>query len=104
MLAPSDRPNRGPGPKTSLCRPPRPRLAERRLRRGKPGDRHAEGRAGDVVERHRLAESDAGGIAAVLAADAELDPGARFSPALGRDLYEFADALLVERHEGIARQ
>ncbi len=46
---------------------------QRRLRGGEAGDRHAEGRAGDVVEADGLAERDRGRIAAVLAADAELD-------------------------------
>jgi hypothetical protein len=42
-------------------------------------------------------------IAAMLAADAELDVRARLAPALGGDGDEFADAFLIERDEGIAR-
>ena len=59
------------------CRGVRPRRRrrgeQRRLRRGEPGDRHAEGRAGDVVEARDLAEAHRGRIAAVLAAEAEHD-------------------------------
>ena len=50
---------------------------ERRLRRGQPRDRHAEGRARDVVEPDLLAERDRRRVAAMLAADAELDVGLR---------------------------
>ena len=85
----------------SLRRPVRARLAERRLRRREAGDRHAEGRAGDVVEPSLLAEGDRGRIAAVLAADAELDVRARRAAALGGDADQFADAVLVERDERV---
>ena len=65
---------------------------ERRLRRGEAGDRDAERRARHVVEMRRLAEGDRGRIAAVLAADAELDVGPRRPAALDGDLDQFADA------------
>jgi hypothetical protein len=52
------------------------------LRRREPRDRHAEGRAGDVVEADLLAEGDGGRVAAMLAADAELEVRARLAPAL----------------------
>ena len=48
-------------------------LLDRRLRRGEPGDRDAERGAGDVVQAGAVAELDALGIAAVLAADADLE-------------------------------
>ena len=64
---------------------------ERRLRRGKARDRHAVGRAGHVVEPDPLAEADGRGIAAVLAADAELQFRAPAPPALARDLDQRAD-------------
>ena len=48
---------------------------QRRLRRRQPGDRHAVGRGADVIEADALAEGDAGRIAAMLAADAELEVG-----------------------------
>src|SRR3989442_1666676 len=47
------------------------RRAERRLRRSQAGDRDAERAAAHVVEAQLVAELDAGGVAAVLAADAE---------------------------------
>ena len=40
----------------------------------------------------------------MFAADADLELGPHLAPALDTDLDQFADALLVERHEGIARQ
>src|SRR5436309_2761147 len=70
----------------------RNRLAERGLRRGETGDRHAVGRAGDVVEADLVAEGDGGGIAAVLAADADLELRARLAAARDADLDELADA------------
>ena len=47
-------------------------FGERGLRGGEARDRHAVGRAGDVIEPDLLAEAHRGGIAAMLAADAEL--------------------------------
>jgi hypothetical protein len=47
--------------------------ASRGLGRGEAGDRHAEGRAGDVVQPDLVAEVDDCGVAAVLAADADLE-------------------------------
>ena len=43
------------------------------LRSSQTCDRHTEGRAADVVQANIVAELDAGGIAAVLAADAQTD-------------------------------
>src|SRR3954451_16683175 len=82
----------------------RHRLAERGLRGGEAGDRDAVGRAGDVVEADRMEEGDGGGIAAVLAAGADLERGARLATACDADLDELADAFLVERDKGIDRQ
>ena len=45
---------------------------KRGLGGGQPGDRHAERRAGNVVHPHLVAERDAVRVAAVLAADADL--------------------------------
>ena len=50
---------------------------EGRLGGGEAGDRHAEGRAGDVVQPDLVAEGDRGRVAAVLAADADLEVGPR---------------------------
>src|SRR5690606_17555193 len=68
---------------------------------GEAGDRHAVGRAADVVEADSLAEGDGGGVAAVLAADAHLDALARGPAPLGGDADQVADAVLVEADEGI---
>src|SRR5258707_5575403 len=73
-------------------------LAERGLRRGEPRDRHAERRAGHVVEPDLMAERDRGGIAAVLAADADLELVARLAPALDAGAHQFSDAPAVRRH------
>jgi hypothetical protein len=70
------------------------RLAsQRRLGRRQPRDRDAERRARDIVEPDALAECDAGGIAAMLAADAELDVRPRRPAALGGERHQLADAL-----------
>jgi hypothetical protein len=66
---------------------------ERSLRRGEAGDWDAEGGARDVVETRLFAEGDRSRIAAVLAADAELEIGAGRATALGGDGDELADAI-----------
>src|SRR5581483_12486897 len=76
-------------------------LVDRGLRRGQPGYGHAERRARDVVEADPLAERDRGGVAAMLAADAELDPGARMAPAFRRPPDQFADPFTVDRDERV---
>src|SRR5579872_4424063 len=79
-------------------------LPQRRLRCGEPRDRHAEGRAGDVVEPNTLAERDTRRIAAMFAANPEFDRRPRRATALGRQLDQLADAFLIDRHERIGRQ
>src|SRR3954454_15206291 len=76
-------------------------LAERRLRRGQARDRHPKRRAGDVVEADPIAKGDGGWVAAMLAADSELDVGPGAAAAVDPDLDQFADALLVDRDERI---
>src|SRR5438128_735543 len=66
-------------------------LAKRGLRRRKARDRHAERRTRDVVEPDLVAEGDRGRIAAMLAADAELQSVARLAAAIRRDADQFAD-------------
>ena len=51
-----------------------------------------------------MAERDRGRIAAVLAADADLEMLADLAAALDADLDQRADAVAVDRHERIARQ
>src|SRR5215510_5470591 len=76
-------------------------LAERGLGGREAGDGNAERRAGDVVERELMAEGDRGRVAAVLAADADLELGARLAAALDADAHQFAHALAVDGDEGI---
>src|SRR5204863_8129242 len=77
--------------------------AERGMGRRQPGQRDPEGRARHVVKADLVAEVHRGRVAAVLAADAELEclPG---RPALGAGPPDqFADARLVEGFERIGR-
>ena len=64
-------------------------------------DRHAEGRAGDVVEADLVAELDGGRIAAVLTADTAVEFGTGRTAELDRHLHQLADAHRVETGEGI---
>src|SRR5262245_41878047 len=83
-------------------RRPRPALAlERGLRRGEARDGDAEGRARDVIEADLAEEVDARRIAAVLAADAELDARPRRAPPLLGHLHQRAHARDVDRLERI---
>src|ERR1700722_8387220 len=75
--------------------------AQRRLRGGEAGDGKAEGGARDIVDPRLLAEGDRGRIAAVLAADAELEIGPGLAAALGGDGDELANAFGVQGHERI---
>ena len=51
-----------------------------------------------------MAEADGGGVAAVLAADAELEVGPCLAAALAADPHELAHALAVDADEGILLQ
>src|SRR4051794_21662831 len=79
-------------------------LAERGLRRGEPGDRHAVRRAGHVVEPDLVTERHRRRIAAMLAADPDLQLRPRLAAALDADLHEFADAGLIDRYERVDLQ
>ena len=87
-----------------LCSGSAPSVAERRLRRRQPGDRHSKRRARDIVEPELVAERDRGRIAAVLAADPELEVRPRLASAIDADAHELADAIAIDRHERITRQ
>src|ERR1041385_5218576 len=79
-----------------------PRIAgQLGLRRGEARDRHAIGRARYIVEPDFAAELNRGRVAALLAADTELDVGAGLAAALGGDLDHLADAHPVERHKRV---
>src|SRR5665647_2110090 len=110
---------RSPRPSASVAAISPPSLATRRprlllelefaalfdgcLRRGKPCHRDAERRAAHVVHAGAVAELDALGIAAVLAADAHLEVGPGAAAPLDAHLHELADALLVEGRERVGR-
>ena len=71
------------------------------LRRRQAGDGHAEGRAGDVVQTGPVAEVDGGRIAAVFAADAQLDVGTGLFAQFGGHFYQLAHAVLVQPGERV---
>src|SRR6185503_19058992 len=71
-------------------------VGERGVGGSEPRDRNAERRAADVVQPEAVAEIDAARIAAVLAADADLQVGARGAAEVDGDLHEVADAALIE--------
>src|SRR5581483_6201351 len=77
--------------------------SERGLRRREAGDCDAERRAGDVVEAEAVADADRRGVAAVLAADADLEAAPRAAALLHGDLHQAADADRIERLERVAR-
>ena len=58
------------------------RFAERSMRRGEPRDRHSKWRARDVIETDAMAERNTRGIAAMLAADTDLQILAALAPKL----------------------
>src|SRR5580658_6038198 len=76
--------------------------ADRRLRRGQPGDGYAIGRAGDVIHSEAVTELDRIGFATMLAADADFQIGPGGAAQLHRHLNQFADAFLVENREWIS--
>jgi hypothetical protein len=63
-----------------------------RLRCRQPCDRHAEGRARHIVQPRPLTELDGRWVAAMFAADAQLEAGSLLSAAFGADLHQHADA------------
>src|SRR5581483_8119773 len=77
------------------------RFLQHRLRSREPCEGHAVGRAADVVEPEPVAELHRLRVAAVLAADAELDALLRPTPSLDRDSHQLADAGLVEGLERV---
>ena len=76
----------------------------RSLRRSKTGDGHAEGRAAGIIHAKAGAELHAGGLAAVLAADAGAHAGTYVAALLHGHLDELAYAVLVENLEGVYLQ
>src|SRR5205814_7134636 len=79
-------------------------LLQRGLRRGEPGDRNAERRARHVIHAGVVAELHRARLAAVLAANPDLQIGASAPAQPHRDLDELADPFLVEHLEGVLVQ
>ena len=77
-------------------------VLDRSLCGGEAGDGHAERAAGDIVQADLVAELDGHGVAAVLAADAEVNVGVGLATELCSHSNELADADLVKAGEGIA--
>src|SRR5262249_51388645 len=76
-------------------------LAQRRLGGGEARDRHPERRARYIIQPDLVAERDRGGVAAMLAADAELEVLPHLASALGGDAHQLAHAFAVEGHERV---
>ena len=76
-------------------------VEQRRLRSRQPRDRHAVRRATHVVEADLLEELNRRGIAAVFAADAELDVRPVWRPFVDGHLHELAHAGLIDRGERV---
>src|SRR5215207_1311212 len=74
---------------------------ERRVRRREARDRHAEGRAGHVVEPQPVAERHGARLAAVLAADADLEVRPGGATLRHREADQLAHAGLVEHLERV---
>src|SRR5262249_42960556 len=76
-------------------------ILERRLRRRQPRDRHPIRPATDIVEASAMEELDRVGVAAMLAADTDLQIGPGATPPLSAHLHQLAHALLVDRDKRI---
>src|SRR5690606_19346598 len=87
--------DRPPRPSTAVA-PAGPRRHDRGAARLQPRNGDAERRAGHVVEPDLVAEVHRVGVAAVLAADAQLDPRPRLPALLGGDADEPPHAVPVE--------
>src|SRR2546425_8404605 len=75
---------------------------ERRLRSREPRDRDPVRRRADVAQADRVEEMHRCRVAAMLAADPDLQVGPRLAPALDADAHEIADALHVDRRARIS--
>src|SRR4051812_37794439 len=79
-------------------------FSKRSLRGGQTRDRHAERRAANVVEPDLVAEGYRAGLAAVLAADADLKPRLGCAPERRPGLDQLPDAVPVQHLERVVRQ
>src|SRR3954470_5243806 len=91
-------------PRNDDLRLPRRGLAERGLRGGEARDRHAIGRAGYVIQSDLVAEGHRCRIAAMLAANPDLQLRPRLAAALDADPDQFAHAVTIDRDKGIDLQ
>src|SRR5881628_707956 len=78
-----------------------PSCFERRLRRCQSRHRHAERRATDIAQPDAMAELDALRVAAVLAADAQLDVRPSGLTLFDSDSHKLANACLIDRSKRI---
>src|SRR6266542_4434460 len=72
-------------------------VGQRRMSGGQQRDRHAVRRTAHVIQPDLVAEDHLFGVAAVLAADADLQIGARRASVLDADFEELPHAFLIER-------
>src|SRR5262245_61899795 len=77
--------------------------ADHRLARGQPRRLDPEGRTADVVQPDLVTEPDARRVAAVLAADPDVERGVRLAPLVRCDPHQPADAGNVDRDERVGR-
>ena len=75
-------------------------LLDRSLSGGQTGDGHTEGRAGHIVQTGAVAELHGGGIAAVLAADTQMQVGVHAAAQFAGHIHQLADALLISLAKG----
>jgi len=63
---------------------------------GQSGNGNPEGRTGNIVQSHFVAEFNAGRIAAMFAANTQFQIGAGLTTQLCRHLHQFTDAVLIQ--------
>src|SRR5262245_55403521 len=76
-------------------------ICQRRVSGGQQRDRHAVRRTAHVIQPDLVAEDHRFGVAAVLAADADLQIGARRASVLDADFEKLPHAFLIERLEWV---
>ena len=76
-------------------------VADSRLGRRQPRDRHAIRRTGDVVHAHSVTELNGTGLSTVLATDTYFQIGTSFPAELDRMFDDLANTVLIEYSERI---
>ena len=74
------------------------------VRCGETRDRHAIGRAGDIIETHLVAEGHRGRITPMFAANTELDIRTGLATTLDTDAHQFTNPVPINCHERIRGQ